>query len=71
MRKSQNRKEVLYYIKKTLDNNWARSVLTHQIESKLYEREGKAQTNFKITLPSPQSDLARQTLKDPYMIIQQ
>lgn len=51
---------------KTIQNNWSRAVLTHHIESGLYEREGKAVTNFQTTLPTPQSDLARQTLKDPY-----
>jgi len=38
----------------------------HQIESKLYQRQGKAITNFAQTLPAPQSDLARELLKDPY-----
>ena len=47
-------------------NGWSRSVLTHQIESGLYERKGKAITNFSQTLPKPQSDLAQQLLKDPY-----
>jgi predicted nuclease of restriction endonuclease-like (RecB) superfamily len=41
-------------------------VLTHHIETDLYHREGKAITNFKTALPKPQSDLARQTIKDPY-----
>ena len=41
--------------------------LTHHIESDLYHREGKAITNFKTTLPKPHSDLARQTIKDPYI----
>lgn len=45
----------------------SRNVLTHQIESKLWEREGKAIANFQTTLPTPQSDLAQQTLKDPYV----
>jgi predicted nuclease of restriction endonuclease-like (RecB) superfamily len=58
--------EAIYYIRKTIHNNWSRVVLTHHIESGLYRREGKAITNFKTTLPKPQSDLARQTLKDPY-----
>jgi len=40
--------------------------LTHQIESDLYGRQGKAITNFKNTLPAPQSDLAREIIKDPY-----
>lgn len=42
-------------------------MLTIWIENNLYRREGKAITNFKTTLPSPQSDLAQQTLKDPYV----
>ena len=41
-------------------------MLVHWIESGLYERQGKAQTNFERTLPRTQSDLARETLKDPY-----
>jgi len=41
--------------------------LTHQIESGLWQREGKAINNFCQTLPAPQSDLAKQTLKDPYV----
>ncbi len=40
--------------------------MTHQIECGLFKRKGKAVTNFKATLPAPQSDLAKQTLKDPY-----
>ncbi|MBM9520604.1 DUF1016 family protein [Desulforhopalus vacuolatus] len=58
--------KAFFYIQKTIENNWSRSVLTHQIESGLYEREGKAMTNFRTTLPAPQSDLAQQILKDPY-----
>jgi predicted nuclease of restriction endonuclease-like (RecB) superfamily len=55
-----------WYIHKTIENGWSRNVLVHQIESGLYEREGKAQTNFDRALPAPQSDLAGQILKDPY-----
>jgi hypothetical protein len=51
----------------TLVHHWSRSVLVHQIESGLYGREGKAITNFTKTLPPPQSDLALQTLEDPYV----
>jgi len=58
--------EALYYVNKTIENNWSRNVLTHQIESGLYHREGKAVTNFTTTLPAPQSDLAQQLIKDPY-----
>ena len=65
--KCKNIDEALYYVQCTLAYNWSRSVLVHQIESGLYKREGTAVTNFAITLPKPQSDLATQTLKDPYV----
>lgn len=64
--KIKNAEEALFYVQKTLQNNWSRAVLTHQIESGLYQRAGKAITNFEAALPAPHSDLARQTLKDPY-----
>ncbi|HRH97596.1 MAG TPA: PDDEXK nuclease domain-containing protein [Prosthecobacter sp.] len=56
----------LWYARKTLENGWSRAVLTVQIESRLHERSGKAITNFALTLPPVQSDLAREALKDPY-----
>ncbi|TDM05993.1 MAG: DUF1016 domain-containing protein [Ideonella sp. MAG2] len=59
--------EALYYVQQTQAHGWSRSVLTHQIESGLWQREGRAITNFANTLPTPQSDLARQLLKDPYV----
>jgi len=65
--KCKNPQEALYYVGQTLAHNWSRSVLVHQIEGGLYQREGNAITNFSTTLPTPQSDLARQTLKDPYI----
>jgi predicted nuclease of restriction endonuclease-like (RecB) superfamily len=49
-----------------VQHGWSRNVLVIQIESDLYHRQGKAVTNFEQTLPAPQSDLARQLLKDPY-----
>ena len=55
-----------WYIQKTVENGWSRSVLTMQIETDLYQRQGGAVTNFERTLPKPQSDLAKQMLKDPY-----
>lgn len=64
--KSQTIEEAVFYCNKTLENNWSRSVLTHQIESDLYTRQGKAITNFENTLPAVQSELASETLKDPY-----
>lgn len=45
--------EALFYIQKTMDNNWSRNVLVHQIESDLYARQGKAINNFQIKLPEP------------------
>lgn len=65
--KCKSVEEACYYVQQTIGNNWSRSVLVHQIESNLYQREGKAVTNFTLTLPNPQSDLAQQTLKDPYI----
>lgn len=57
----------LWYAAKTLEHGWSRAVLTLQIESELYARQGKAISNFAGTLPAPQSDLAQQSLKDPYV----
>ena len=65
--KCKNIKEALFYVKNTLDHNWSRDVLVHQIESGLYKREGRSLTNFALTLPKPHSDLAQQTLKNPYI----
>ena len=65
--KCKNIQEALYYVQNTIVHNWSRSVLVHQIESNLYKREGMSSNNFTLTLPHPQSDLAKQTLKDPYV----
>lgn len=66
MQRIGSEQERIWYIQKTLENGWSRSVLETMISSKLYMREGKAVHNFKVTLPPHQSDLAIQTLKDPY-----
>jgi predicted nuclease of restriction endonuclease-like (RecB) superfamily len=58
--------ERLWYAVNTKEFGWSRAVLTHQVESDLYGRQGKAITNFTNTLPALQSDLANQLLKDPY-----
>ena len=55
-----------WYAAKAIEHNWSRNVLVMQIETRLLERSGKAATNFELTLPRPQSDLARESLKDPY-----
>ncbi|MDO5422286.1 MAG: DUF1016 N-terminal domain-containing protein [Eubacteriales bacterium] len=60
MYKCKDVNEALFYVQKTMDHGWSRSVLEHQIDSNLYERQGKAITNFQVKLPEPQSDLANQ-----------
>lgn len=67
--KVKNIEERKWYIKQSIINGWSRSLLTMQIESKLYERQVIAEkvTNFPTTLPDIQSDLAIQTMKDPYL----
>ena len=67
MTKLENTESRLLYAEKTIEHGWSRNVLIHQIESKLIEREGKATTNFEQSLPSTNSELAQQTLKDPYI----
>ncbi|MGN6434919.1 MAG: PDDEXK nuclease domain-containing protein [Agriterribacter sp.] len=59
-------KEALFYIYQTIQHNWSRSVLVHQLETNLYKRKGKALTNFALTLPKQQSDHANELLKNPY-----
>ena len=55
-----------WYARQSFEHGWSRNVLIHQIESNLYERQGKALTNFSRTLPAVQSELAQQLIKDPY-----
>lgn len=64
--KVSDNKEILFYINQTIENGWSRDVLALQIKSDLFTRQGSAISNFKKTLPEPQSDLAQQTIKDPY-----
>lgn len=56
-----------WYAQQTVRNGWSRNVLVHQIELNLYQRQGRITHNFETTLPASQSDLAQQTLKDPYI----
>lgn len=65
--KIKNKQQRLDYAQLIQMHGWSRNVLVHQIESRLLERQGTASTNFAATLPAPQSDLAQQTLKDPYI----
>lgn len=55
-----------WYATKAIEHNWSRNILVMQIETRLLERSGKAVTNFQASLPAAQSDLARESLKDPY-----
>ena len=59
----------IWYAQKSIENGWSRNVLVHQIESGLYERQAVSQkvSNFEKLLASPQSELATQTMKDPYV----
>lgn len=56
----------LAYAESAIQHGWSRNVLNIHIETRLLERSGKAVSNFSTTLPAPQSDLARESLKDPY-----
>ncbi len=64
--KVSDHQEALFYIQQSIENGWSRDILALQIKSNLFGRQGKAISNFKETLPKPQSELAQQTIKDPY-----
>lgn len=55
-----------WYAAQAIEHNWSRNVLNIHIETRLLQRSGKSVTNFDASLPRPQSDLARESLKDPY-----
>lgn len=59
--------KALFYLRKTVENGWSRNVLAIEIAGDLYSRHGKAVTNFALTMPEPDSDLAQQLTKDPYI----
>ena len=69
MDKVKAAEEHIWYANATVKNGWSRNVLVHQIESGLYQRQVLAEkvSNFESRLPSPQSELAVQTMKDPYI----
>lgn len=58
--------KALYYIIQTIENGWSRSLLLNWIDTGMYERAGKALTNFATTIPNPTSDLAQELTRDPY-----
>ncbi len=65
----ESKEQRLWYINKTIENGWSVNVLAHQIDTNLYSRqiEQKKVSNFPTKLPSPQSELALETMKDPYV----
>ncbi len=69
MDKIKDIEERKWYINEIVKNGWSSNMLKMQIDGKLYERQALAKkiTNFELTLPSVQSDLAVQTMKDPYL----
>jgi predicted nuclease of restriction endonuclease-like (RecB) superfamily len=67
MQKLKDPAEREFYLRQATVHGWSRAVLVHQIESGLHRRQGQALNNFDRVLPAPQSDLARETLKDPYI----
>jgi predicted nuclease of restriction endonuclease-like (RecB) superfamily len=62
-----HKQERKFYIQGTIENGWSRNILSMQIEANLFKRQGKAVTNFQTNLPTPQSELAQLTLKNPYL----
>ncbi len=66
--KAKTPAEAVFYLNEAINHNWSRNTLVHQIESNLYLRQGRITHNFEATLPISQSDLAKQTLKDPYIL---
>lgn len=56
-----------FYAQKAIENGWSRDLLVYHIQTGLHRRQGKAITNFELTLPKPHSDLAHETLKNPYV----
>jgi len=57
----------IWYMEQTIQNGWGRDTLALMIKNGVYERQGKSISNFSVTLPNPQSDLARSFLKNPYI----
>ncbi|MFO0655101.1 MAG: PDDEXK nuclease domain-containing protein [Polyangia bacterium] len=66
--KLKSTEERLAYVTAAIEHGWSRDILEIQIETGYLERLGKSVNNFHRTLPKPQSDLANQTLKDPYLL---
>lgn len=61
-----NIEKTVFFVRQTVENGWSRSMLLNFIGTDMFERQGKALTNFKKTLPDTDSDLAQELTKDPY-----
>lgn len=61
-----NSQKALFFVRKTMENNWGRGTLLNFLSTDLYERQGAAQTNFALTMPKAEGDLAQEYFKDPY-----
>ena len=61
-----NPDKAMFFVRQTIENNWSRAVLLNFLDTDLYQRQGKAITNFSKVLPAVQSDLAQEMTKDPY-----
>ena len=62
----EDQQKALFFVQRTLENKWSRAVLLNFLDTQLYDRQGKAITNFELTLPDARSDLAQEITKDPY-----
>jgi len=62
----QNPEKAEFYVRQSVNNNWSRAVLQNWLDTDLFDRQGKAITNFTHALPTPQSDLAQEITRDPY-----
>lgn len=61
-----DRRKSVFFVRKTIGNNWSRAILSNFLETDLYERQGGAVSNFDCTLPALQSGLAQEMTRDPY-----
>jgi len=66
VKKTKSVEEAVFYINKTIEGGWSRSMLESQLKSDLFKRQGAAITNFSNLLPTPNNTLAQQVFKDPY-----
>lgn len=64
--KNRNYDQACFFVNKTIENNWSRAMLLNFLDTDLYERQGKAISNFEFRLPNPNGTLAQEITKDPY-----